>query len=126
MKLNIKVTNLTLLPESADYLNKKIASLDKFINPNNDSILVEVEVAKTTEHHKSGEVFRAEINMQIDGKSLYAFSEKESLHSAIDEMRDEILRELKSYKTKKRTLFRRGASRMKNIIKGLPGFRRWR
>ena len=47
MKINIKSTSITLTPEITDYLDKKLESLTKFIDPNNAAVTIDVELGKT-------------------------------------------------------------------------------
>ncbi|MEK7180408.1 MAG: ribosome-associated translation inhibitor RaiA [Patescibacteria group bacterium] len=120
MKTNTKATNIILTSELRDYIDKKLAGVEKFLDPNDTSIMCDVEVARTTAHHKAGEIFRAEFHIHIAGKYLTAVSEKDNINAALDEVKDEIIHSLKSYKTKKDTLFKRGSAKIKNILKGLP------
>ncbi len=120
MKYNVKATDFPITPAISEYLDKKISHLDKFINPNlEDSIMCYVEIGKTTEHHKTGDLFKAEFTVHIGGKVFRASTEKEDLYSAIDVAVEEMGEELKSFKNKKKSLIRRGASKIKSIIKGL-------
>ena len=122
MKYNINTTDFSLTPAISEYLDKRISHLDKFINPSlEESIMCYVEVGKTTEHHKTGDLFRAEITLHIGGKVFRATSEKEDLYSAIDEVGDEITQELKAFKGKRNSLIKRGGAKIKSIIKGLYG-----
>lgn len=114
---NLKATNMTLTPAITDYLDKRLSALDKFID-NPDSVALDVEVGKTTNHHKSGEIFRAELNFHSGKAHMRAVAEKEDLYAAIDEVKDELVRELTQYKSKKRDLVRRGALRVKHFIQG--------
>ncbi len=112
-----------------NYLEKRLKALRKLIK--DDSVFANVELSKTTDHHKSGDIFRAEINFNYGGKDFYASSERADLYAAIDEMRDEIIAEVKKLKGKTETIFRRGARNVKNIIKGLDprglkNFRPWK
>ena len=82
--------------------------------------MCEVELGKTSAHHKSGDVFKAEINITTAGSNqFYAVAEESDLYAAIDVVRDEIERTIVSRKEKRETLFRRGAAKFKNIIKRL-------
>jgi len=120
MKYNVKATDFPITPAISEYLDKKISHLDKFINPNlEDSIMCYVEIGKTTGHHKTGDLFKAEFTVHIGGKVFRASTEKEDLYSAIDIAVEEMAEELKSFKNKKKSLIRRGASKIKSIIKGL-------
>jgi putative sigma-54 modulation protein len=123
MKYNVNTTDFSLTPAISEYLDKRIVHLDKFINPSlEESIMCYVEVGKTTEHHKTGDLFRAEITLHIGGKVFRATSEKEDLYSAIDEVSDEITQELKAFKGKRSSLIKRGGAKIKSLIKGLYGF----
>jgi len=115
---NIKATNMELTPAISDYINKKIEMLEKFVDPNDTSVSANIEVGKTTEHHQQGDVFRAEINFSIGGKQFRAVSETEDLYAAIDEMKDDLAKSLLSNKGKQQTAFRKGASQLKNLLKG--------
>jgi len=98
MKIILKSNNLPLTPQLEDYLQKKIKSLEKFLkNFNEETIKAEVEVGKTTRHHKHGFIFRAEINLSADGKFFRAAEEKDDIYAAIDEVRDELEEEIKKF-----------------------------
>lgn len=116
--LKIKATNTTLTPAITNYVNDKLSKkvLSKF-SGKNKILDIDVEIGKTTERHISGEIFRAEINVSIKGKVLRAVSEMEDLYKAIDDVRDEIVEALKETKEKKDTLWKRGARRVKNMLK---------
>ena len=115
--VNIKATNFSLTPSIEDYVQKKVASLEKFLK-NTESTLVNVEVGKTTRHHKSGDVFRAEIHIQAAGEEFYATIDKDDLYAAIDEVRDEVVREMTSSRKKALRLLRKGGQKIKNFLKG--------
>lgn len=118
MRINIKTTNMELTSAISKYVEEKLQSVEKFaIAHKNEEPLVEVEIGKTTNHHHSGEVFRAETNLSVRGKQFRAVSEKTDLYAAIDDMRNELVRELNSHKDKTRTLFRRGAAAVKNLLR---------
>jgi putative sigma-54 modulation protein len=119
MQIKIKGTNIELTPAITDYVNKRVESLNKFVDSHDESVLAYVEVGKTTHHHKNGDFFRAEINLHIRGKDLYAASEQADLYAAIDDVKEEMARELKSAREKKITLVRRGGAKLKALIRGL-------
>ncbi len=119
MNIKIRSVNFDLTPAIEEYVDRKISSLEKFFG-GGDSILCEVEVGKTTGHHNSGDIFKAEINITSPNVSqIYAKAEESDLYKAIDVVRDEAEREIVSKKNKKDTLLRRGASRIKNLLKNI-------
>jgi ribosomal subunit interface protein len=120
MKINIKATGIDLTQAISDYVYKRLASMDKYLDKHNSGDAVaQVEVGKNTKHHKSGNIFRAEIHIIGANLDLYAVSEMEDLYAAIDVVRDEIIHNALQLKGKRETLARRGASMMKNMMKGL-------
>lgn len=119
MTINIKATNTELTPAISTYVEEKVLGLDKFIVAEDpESVLANVEIGLSTKHHQSGKVFRAEINLHIAGKYLRAVSEQEDLYAAIDDMRDQVAREITSFKNKERDLFRKGGAAIKDFLKG--------
>src|SRR3989344_8055041 len=121
MRINIKATGIELTPAISDYVNKKISTLEKYMT---GDAVAQVEVGKSTKHHKNGNVFRAEVHIIGGGLDLYAVSEKDDLYAAIDVVRDEIVHNVVHTKNKRETLYRRGAQVIKNMMKGLNIFRR--
>ena len=118
MNINIKATNIELTSSVNDYVNKRLSSIEKFVKEGED-IAIYVEVGKTTNHHKQGDVFRAEISIEISGNKFYTFSEKEDLYVAIDDAKEEIIRQIKNNKDRKQTLFKRGSTSVKKMLKGI-------
>lgn len=100
-----------------DYVEKKYLSLEKFIQGDTSDIVMNVEIAKTTAHHHAGDIFRAEVTFALKGKTIRAESEKQDIYMAIDDVRDQVERILVSHKDKKATLWKRGAKRIKDILR---------
>ncbi|MBX4210913.1 ribosome-associated translation inhibitor RaiA [Candidatus Parcubacteria bacterium] len=118
MKINTKATNIELTLAISEYLTKKLESIEKIVE-DPESAMCQIEVAKTTNHHRTGDVFRAEINLTAGGKNYYVFSEKDNLFAAIDEMKDEVMKEIKSKKERETSLIRRGGKKVKDMLRGL-------
>lgn len=117
MNIKTRAVNFDLTDNISEYVDKKVSSLGKFIT-NSEELLCEVEIGRTTRHHNSGDIFKAEINILIPGsKQVYAKAEESELYTAIDIVRDEAERVIVSQKNKKDTLFRRGSTRIKNLLK---------
>lgn len=100
MKIYIKGTNMELTEAIKDYVNEKIGGLDKYF----DGILAaRVDVGLTSKHHQKGNIFRAEVNLEVPQKYLLrAEAEKEDLYIAINEVKDELQGQIKKYKEKMR------------------------
>lgn len=117
MNINLKSTDIELTKEIKSYLEKKLEGVEKFLPKNNDDYITNVELGRTTEHHRAGDVFFAEINIHIGGKSFRAVSDRADLYSAIDDMKDEIARELGSDKEKRVSLLRRSGQKLKWLMR---------
>ncbi len=102
-------------PAIEEYVFKKMQILEKFIQ--DDSALCEVELAKSTKHHKAGDLFKAEANITFAGKQFYVLAEKEDIYAAIDLMRDEAERVIVSRRKRYIAKVRRGAKRIKDMFK---------
>ncbi len=124
MKINIKATGIELTQAISDYVYKKISSIEKYLDESNTDIIAQVEVGRSSRHHKTGNIFRAEVHITGMGLDLYAVSELEDLYAAIDVVKDEIVRNVVQSKGKRQTLAKRGAGMMKNIMKGLNFFKK--
>ncbi|MFH1564822.1 MAG: ribosome-associated translation inhibitor RaiA [bacterium] len=98
MKTNIKGEKLELTQSIEDYLQKKIDSLEKFLNVDDDSLIAYAIAGKTTTHHAKGNYFRAEIKIKTPRKDFFARVEKDDLYAAIDEAKDILKRDIIKYK----------------------------
>lgn len=67
MIINLKSANLTLTPELKDYLDRRLESVNKFLSGENGTVITDVELDRTTKHH-TGDIFRAEINIRVNGR----------------------------------------------------------
>jgi putative sigma-54 modulation protein len=115
MKIDIKTTNLELTDAIRSYAEEKFGDLDKFIPNIKQPLEGRVELARTTFHHKSGDVFRAEININVPGELLRAESETGDIYASIDETKDLIQEEIKAYKERSITRDRKGGRLAKLI-----------
>lgn len=97
MRINIKGENAKLTPEAHSFINKKIGSLEKYFD---NIIEADVEVGLTSFHHKKGNIYRAEGNLQVPGKILRATEETDNIVKAINKVRSKLKRELIKYKRK--------------------------
>lgn len=118
LKKHIKATNIELTEAIREYAEKKIDSLLKFIKED-EEVLAEIEVGKTTHHHHKGDVFRAEVNVTFGEKRFRSVVVEDDLYKAIDMMKDGIVREVTNSKNKKSDLLRRGKQKIKDLLKGL-------
>ncbi|MEK7146742.1 MAG: ribosome-associated translation inhibitor RaiA [Patescibacteria group bacterium] len=112
MKIHLKSTNLDITPALSDYFEKKIGGLEHFLKrwSKEGSAEIWAELARTTKHHHSGDVFRAEIDIRLPGKILRVETKAQDIRQAIDFSRAKMLGEIKKYKTAKSVKPRRLSS----------------
>lgn len=119
MKVNIKATDIKLTPDIKNFIEKKIESLRKFISHPDGSIQAWVEISRITRHHRTGDIYRAEIQITVPHikKGIRAESTHSDLYTAIEDARSEIKKEIQKLKEKKISLVRWGARIFKDLIK---------
>ena len=117
MNYNIKGTEVVVTPEIRDYLAKKLERFDKFMSAK-DAARADVELGYLVGEAK---MYRAEIMLfeQSLPTPLRAEAEGGTLYEAIDKAAGDIFIELTREKKKKQHVFRRGAARIKEYIRGL-------
>lgn len=126
MEIIFKTKEFVLTPSIEDYIHKKLESLEKFLSGFNEELTkIEIELGRTTSRHRTGDIFRAEINLSVGSKLFRVESEQDDLFAAIDEVRDDLEQEIKKFKTKKETIFIRGARSIKKKF-GLSVLARFR
>ena len=119
MKINIKATNMELTNPIRKYVETKIGHLDKFLGKS-IAIKAFVEIGRESRHHQKGEeVFMAEVNIKAPGQDFYGKEYAAELYTAIDKIKEDIQREINKSKTRKQTLFIRGARKIKKRVKGM-------
>jgi putative sigma-54 modulation protein len=103
MKLILYGKNLDLTPSIKAFVEEKIGSVSKFLKPAEDSLAeARVEIAKPSKHHRSGFIYRAEVNLKIGSRFFRAAAEHLDLYTAVDFARDEIERQIKEHKERSR------------------------
>jgi putative sigma-54 modulation protein len=100
MKIQIKGTNLDLTPAIKEYIEMRVAPLEKYLGKSElgADIIARVEIGRTTHHHNKGDVYRAEINIDIRKNIARAESMGEDVRACIDETVDKLQRQLVKYK----------------------------
>ena len=123
MQINLQSKNMDLTEAIHDYVSKRVTNLDKLLSSiegGGGKVMANFEVSKSTNRHKSGEIFHADCLIKINGQEFYASSDKEDLYQAIDAIKDSLYNDINKNKDRRKTLFRRGASSEKKMLKGLP------
>ena len=101
MNIKIKATNIELTDYLSKLVDQKIKKIKKLL-PDVPDLIIEVELSKTTKHHQKGDLFRAEVQVEVPpgGKMLRAVSMKEDFRSALTDVREELEVQIKKHKEK--------------------------
>jgi len=119
MQINIKAKDLELTGDLKEFINQKVKHIEKFLHLSGDQqATAEVEIGKEFgKHHKHGNTIYGEINLSVWGKLFRARELAEDKKVAIEQVVEEIVRQVRRDKEKKLDLFRRGAGQIKKLLK---------
>ena len=98
----------------ADVVDQKLAALEKFLSADAD-VSCEVEFEKVAAHNQ-GRIYRVEVNLSVDGTLYRAEATEENFEKAIDEVRNELDRELSRAKDKHMTLEKQSGREAKEML----------
>ncbi len=106
-----------MTPDIEEYITNKVSLVEKFLQHyQNEQILVECEVDRST-HHKKGDVFRVEFNLSVKGKLFRSEETNIDVRAAVDIAKDQLEKQIRRSKTKRFELFEKGARAIKNILR---------
>jgi ribosomal subunit interface protein len=100
MKIRIKATEIELTPYLKKMIKEKLSEISKHLRGKR-AIIAEVEVGITSRHHQKGDIYRAEIQIEIPEKLFRAVSEKDDFRSSLTDAKNEIEKQIRRYKDKK-------------------------
>ena len=99
MQINIKATRLELTEAIRNYFQDKMDTIEKYLG-DIKVINCQVEIEKTVGGQHKGEIFRAEVNLQVPRQVLRVEKTEQDLYKAIDKVRDHLELIIKKYKEK--------------------------
>jgi putative sigma-54 modulation protein len=117
MHITITGVHIDITDAIREYVNERLGSLSKYVHKGDTSATINVELSRTTAHHAHGDVFQAEAQVHVKGVFVNVKVVKDDLYAAIDEVRDMVARELTQQKDKRISVFKRGAQRLKKLLK---------
>ena len=100
MKIDITYKNISPDEPLKVFVQERIGGLDKIIG--NDKSIARVEIGLPSKHHHSGRIFYAEVNLKMGGVLLRASCQHEDMRNAIVDVKNELQRQIKKFKDKKK------------------------
>lgn len=100
MQIKIKGTKIELTEAIKDYVQEKMDMLEKDLGKVTP-INCDVEVGMISNHHQKGDIYRAEVNLQLNGELLRVDRTEDDLYKAIDKIKDHLAMMIKKYREKR-------------------------
>lgn len=118
MDIRIKATDYELTQETREYLDDRIAALEKFLSEGSTA-RCEVEVGRDAGGQRHGaNMYFAEIHViQPGSPRVYARNNASSVNAAIDDVKEEVERQLRQEKKLHIRLMRKTGSAIKHWMK---------
>lgn len=118
MQTRIKATDYQMTPETAKYLDSRLATLDKLVDPKDESAICEVEIGRDAGKKQHSEhLWYVEIRVVAARTNVYAKNRASSVHAAIDDVKEEVERQLRQSKGKKSALAKRQGKKFKDGLR---------
>ncbi len=116
MQIIITGIHIEVTQAISDYVYQKFEVIKKYLKDDHSARL-SVEISKTTEHHHRGQVYKIDVILTRKGKEKVLETVSDDVYKCIDLMKDKLGREMSDEKDKERSLFKRGAHKIKNLLK---------
>lgn len=119
MDIRIKATDYELTTETRGYLDERLASLEKFLGDDISLVRCEVELGRDAGRPRHGaNIWFAEIRVISPGSTpVYARNNASSVNAAIDDVKEEIERQLRKGKKLHIRMMRKTGSAIKNWMR---------
>ena len=115
-RIIVKTSNFEQTAIIERVLEKRLKTLEKFLTASEVKLVCNVELEKLTDQ-QTGRIFRAEINLQVGGTLFRAEATEMRMEDAIEKAKNELKTELVRTSGKRQSLFRRGAKRIKDMLR---------
>jgi len=116
MHLDIKGIGVEVTPALNVYIEKQIGGLARYLGAEASAATALVEVGRTTRHHAHDHILFARVNIRLGAKVLRAEAETQDIRASLDEVHEELEKEILKFKGKKLALLRRGGRSIKKLL----------
>ena len=115
LNISFKHSNTEVNYKLQDLITVKLATLERYIYGKGDN-RCEVEFSKIAPH-QNGDIYRVEVNLTSDGVLYRATEVASTSEAAIDAVRSDLDSEIKKARTRKLSLWRKGARKIKDMMR---------
>jgi len=114
----MKATDIEVSVSAEEYIAKKMANLDKVAGHFEGVSRAEVEVARTSRHHRTGDVFRVAITVHVKKNNMRAEATGKTIFEGMDKAQEDMRTELERLKEKSVDSVKIGGRAIKNMMQG--------
>lgn len=129
MRITIRRKNLDITPALQVYIESKLTKPIRRLIENSAVQalpILDLEFYRNTKHHRKGNVYHAEANLNIGGRIVRAKVDDVDMRAAIDLLEEEIRRSILNFKGRARARELRGERRAKKDLRLDPAARLYR
>jgi putative sigma-54 modulation protein len=100
MKVKIKSTRLEMTDAIKKYIENKMDAVEKYLGTKVQVTNCDFEIEKAVGGQNKGDIFRAEVNLEVPHEILRVEKTEADLYKAIDKVKDHLELVVKKYKEK--------------------------
>lgn len=119
MDIRIKTNDYQMTPEISDYVDERVAHIEKFLKGDAEQARMEVELSRVAGHHKhTDHMYFAEFQLIRPGVPvIVARNNEPTVNAAIDNAKAELLRQLRQGKQAHIRVWRKGGALAKRLLR---------
>lgn len=117
MNITIKATHHELSDNSRGIVLEKFSSLERLVSGSVSPATLSCEIDQSIAVERAGAKYRAEGNLNVDGRLYRGEASGTTLEEAVDKVRDQLTREFQSAQGKKRGFIKRGGAAIKRMLR---------
>lgn len=116
MNINIQSHDLEITEAIENYASLKLSAVEKYISKSSNANL-DVEIGKTSKHHKKGDNYEVKSHLRYDSRNTYVDVIDSDVYAAIDQAKDKLLEDVAENKDKHTNVLRKVARKIKGVFK---------
>ena len=121
MNVTIKGTNYEVDAKARELIDNKLKPIERTLGADAEKALVEVEIELVEERKNNNAVYRAEINISVEGKLYRGASTRRLLQNAMNDVKEELTKEIRRSRGKERDMTKKGGRLIKSFLRGFGG-----
>ena len=119
MDIRVKATKFKMTGATSDYLEARLRPLERHLGAAADLARCEVEISRAGgDKQQSDHMWLAEVHIIIPGqKSIYAKNHAASVNASIDDVKEEVERQIRKVKKTGRTERKKVGAKVKRMLR---------